>query len=100
MDWGTARLFTPVLSPFEAIVCFGSLPNVLPVGRFPHWLDSCKLRTRALVLWYPLMLRNNRGVAQLEARHVWDVEVPGSSPGTPTSRLVLLGIVPFWSAIC
>lgn len=25
-----------------------------------------------------------RSVAQLVARHVWDVEVPGSSPGTPT----------------
>ena len=26
----------------------------------------------------------HRGVAQLVARHVRDVEVPGSSPGTPT----------------
>jgi hypothetical protein len=25
-----------------------------------------------------------RSVAQLVARHVWDVEVPGSIPGTPT----------------
>jgi hypothetical protein len=27
-----------------------------------------------------------RGVAQLAARHVWDVEVGGSSPPTPTCR--------------
>ena len=26
-----------------------------------------------------------RSVAQMVERHVWDVEVPGSSPGTPTS---------------
>ena len=44
--------------------------------------------------WCPGMPGNNRGVAQLEARHVWDVEVPGSSPGTPTSHPVLQGITP------
>ena len=27
-----------------------------------------------------------RSVAQLVARRVWDAEVPGSSPGTPTQR--------------
>ena len=28
-----------------------------------------------------------RGVAQLEARRVWDAEVDGSSPSTPTFHL-------------
>ena len=31
-----------------------------------------------------------RSVAQLVARHVWDVEVPGSSPGTPTFDIIIL----------
>ena len=32
-----------------------------------------------------------RGVAQLVARHIWDVDAVGSNPATPTMRSVLIG---------
>ena|GEM_PF-3967923 len=35
---------------------------------------------------YTMVLDTDRGVAQLVARGVWDAEVGGSSPLTPTVR--------------
>ena len=36
------------------------------------------------VRWYNLLVINRRGVAQLVARDIWDVEAAGSKPVTPT----------------
>ena len=35
-----------------------------------------------------------RGVAQLVARDVWDVDAAGSNPVTPTKASILCGILP------
>ena len=38
------------------------------------------------IVGYPHYTLSRRGVAQMEARCVWDAEVGGSSPPTPTEE--------------
>ena len=45
------------------------------------------------------LLRSRRGVAQMEARCVWDAEVAGSSPAAPTVRALQNGIATAFQAV-
>ena len=51
--------------------------------------SGCDDRVKVVVNpgWKVLSFESRRGVAQLEARVVWDDEVAGSSPVTPTTFL-------------
>ncbi len=56
--------------------------------------SGCDDRVKVVVNpgWKVLSFESRRGVAQLEARVVWDDEVAGSSPVTPTTFLSLKNI--------
>src|SRR5512137_636785 len=59
------------------------------LNKLPLQPGTLLQRTQLLLdagTWFALYSHPPRGVAQLVARHVWDVEVGGSSPPTPTSR--------------
>src|SRR5258706_5813658 len=54
-----------------------------------HFILSSKIKLGYLVIASRILASGVvsfrlRSVAQMVARHVWDVEAPGSSPGTPT----------------
>jgi hypothetical protein len=68
----------------KTVVPSSNLGGCAKFGSVVQWIERV---TSNLQIWVrlPAGLLNKRGVAQLVARVLWEHEVVGSSPATPTN---------------